>query len=105
MTTAFDVATDAIFADPNMGVAASWRAGGTGVPTPCTVILAQPDLTVPWAEATITAPEVVLSVRAAEIGTPGRSDTFTVAAVIYSVVGQPERDALRLVWSCKVRAA
>ena len=101
--TAFADANAAIFADPNMGQAATWRAGGSGTPTACTVILSVPTLTVPWAEATLAAIEPTLSFRVAEIATPARNDTFTIGAVVYTVVGQPEQDALALMWTCKVR--
>ncbi len=99
--TAFAAAIDAIFADPNMAAAATWRACGAPSAVPCRVILSRPDLTTSFGDARITSETVMLDVRAAEIAAPGAGDIVTLGGETLVIQGEPLRDRERLTWKCQ----
>lgn len=99
--TAFSAALDAIFADPNMAVDASWWPCGGGPSLPCRIILARPDVTGGFGEAQIVSDTVRLDVRVSEIASPCAGDRVQIGTEMYQVQGEPRRDRLRLVWQCE----
>jgi len=101
----FAVAIDALFADPNLGVDAVYRAGGADPAVPVRVILRRPDRVGAFGDARIVAETTVFDLRVAEVATPAEGDTLEVSGATYVVQGEPLRDAERLVWSIEARPA
>jgi len=99
--TSFSAACDAIFADPNLAVDAVWRDHCSGAETPCRVIRARPDVLGGFGEAQIVSDTMRLDVRVAQVASPSRGDTVTIAGETFVVQGEPRRDRLRLVWQCE----
>lgn len=101
--TAFGLATDSAFEDPNHGLDALFRPAGVGGGTAARVILRSPDGFVGFGERRYVVETVVVMVRVSEVETPCEGDTFDVGGVVYEVMGAPQRDSLRLVWTCEAR--
>lgn len=102
--TAFAFATDLLFEDPNMARDAVFRAGGSGVPVPLRVIIRAPDSVAEFNGGRFVSDSVILDVRTSELAEVGIGDRFVVGGETLEVFGDPQRDALRLVWRAQVRA-
>lgn len=105
MTTAFAPALDALFADPNLGVDAVYRAGGGGPGLPIRVIVRQPDRIGTFGETRIAAATTTVDVRVAEVATPAAGDIVEVDGTVYMIQGEPIRDAACLLWTAELRPA
>ena len=105
MTTAFAAALDALFADPNLGVDAVFRAGGAGPGVPIRVIVRQPDRIGTFGETRIAAATTTVDLRVAEVAAPAAGDTIEVDGTVYTIQGEPVRDAARLLWTAELRPA
>lgn len=90
MTTVFDQAVADIFADPNLGVAATY-APPAGAPVACTVTLRRPNIDGPLGTpGLVLAPAdqdlaLVAELRKAEVAAPERGATLTVNGHAYPV--------------------
>ena len=104
MTTAFAAALEALFADPNLGVDAVYRAGGADPGMPVRVIVQQPDRIGNFGETRIVAATLVIDVRVSEVATPAEGDIIEMNGTVYVVQGEPIRDAERLIWTLEARA-
>lgn len=100
----FTTAIDALFADPNLSVAAVYRAGGTDPGLPVRAILRRPDRIGEYGDTRIAAETLVIDIRVSEIAEPANGDTMEMDGAIYVIQGEPIRDAERAVTS-GVRAA
>lgn len=98
---AFAAATDALFADPNMARAATWRAGGAGAGISVRVVTRRPDQVVGFGDSRAILPTLLIDVRRSEISDPGSGDTVEVDSEIFEVIATPTIDGLRLVWTCE----
>lgn len=101
--TAFGVAINAIFADPNMSVPAEYRAGGADPAVSVRVMKSSPSVVSDWNSASIVQDSVLFDVRVSEIATPAIGDTFTISGTIYSVIDEPLLDAEGLIWQLGMR--
>jgi hypothetical protein len=101
--TAFAFATDTMFADPNMAVDAVYRAGGTGAPLPCRIILTAPDAVAEFNAGRFVVDTVIVAVRTAQVPALAIGDTFLVGSETLQLFGEPQRDALRLLWKAQAR--
>ncbi len=101
----FAVAIDALFADPNLGFDAVYRAGGADLAVPVRVILRRPDRVGAFGDARIVAETTVFDVRVSDIGQPAAGDTIEWDGTVYRIQDAPLCDAERLVWSIEGRAA
>lgn len=101
--TAFTAALSTLFADPNLGLDAVYRAGGTDPDIPIRIILRRPDEIGTFGETRIVAETVVIDVRVSEVAAPAEGDTFTIGAQTFFVQGEPVRDAERLIWTLEAR--
>jgi|APTNR8051073442_1049403.scaffolds.fasta_scaffold04218_6 hypothetical protein len=95
--TVFTAAIDALFADPNLGRDAVYRAGGADPGITVRVILRRPDRVGEFGETRIVAETVAIDVRVSEVATPAEGDTFEVDGTVYIIQGEPIRDAEQLV--------
>lgn len=86
----FDTAIDAIFADPNLGEAATYTPPA-GAPTSCTVTVRKPDtagtLQTTGYQISPAAQDIALiaEVRRSEIASPVRGGTLTTGGRTYPV--------------------
>ena len=102
--TAFDLATDSLFTDPNLAVDALLRLGGAGPAQPIRVIRAMPDRFANFGEGRFVVDSVLLNIRLADAPVLSAGDTVQIAGQLHEVQGTPTRDANRLVWLAEVRA-
>ena len=103
--TAFAAAIDLLFADPNLGIDAVYRAGGADPGFPVRVILRRPDRISEFGETRIVAGTVVIDVRVSDVAAPPEGDTIEVDGAVYVFQGEPIRDVERLVWTIEARPA
>ncbi len=101
--TAFATAIDALFADPNLGLDAVYRAGGTDPGVPVRVILRRPDRIGTFGETRLATETLVIDVRVSDIAAPADGDTIELDGAVYVIQGEPIRDAERLVWTIEAR--
>ena len=103
VATVFTAAIDALFADPNLGFDAVYRAGGGDPAVPARVILRRPDRVGEFGDARIVAETTVFDVRVSDIAHPAAGDTVEMNGAVYRIQGAPLRDAERLVWTIEAR--
>ena len=101
----FSAAIDALFADPNLALHATYRAGGADPGVPVRVIVRRPDRVGEFGETRIVAETTVFDVRVSEIAAPAAGDTIEADGTVYTIQGEPTRDAERLVWMIEARPA
>ena len=102
--TAFDLATNSLFADQNLAVYALLRLGGTGPAQPIRVIRAMPDQFASFGEGRFVVDTVLLNIRLADAPALSVGDTVEIAGQLHEVQGTPTRDTNRLVWLAEARA-
>ena len=102
--TAFTAAIDALFADPNLGVNAIYRAGGSGEAITLRAIVRQPDRVGTYGETRIATETTIIDIRTSEVAAPAEGDTIEMAGTVYVIQGAPIRDGERLVWTLEARA-
>ena len=103
--TAFTAAIDALFADPNLGVNAIYRAGGEAPGTTVKAIVRQPDRIGTFGETRIATEATLIDIRTSELAAPVEGDTIEMDGAVYVIQGEPMRDAERLVWTLDTRPA
>jgi hypothetical protein len=102
--TAFDLATDSLFADQNLAIDALLRLGGTGPAQPIRVIRAMLDQCASFGEGRFVVDTVLLNIRLADAPVLSTGDTVEIAGQIHEVQGTPTRDTNRLAWRAEARA-
>ena len=102
--TAFDLAADSLFADPNLAINALLRVGGSGPAKPIRVIRAMPDRFASFGEGRFVVDTVLLNIRLADAPVLSAGDTVEIAGQLHEVQGTPTRDSDRLVWLAEARA-
>ncbi len=99
--TAFAVAMDAIFADVNMAVDATWYPAG-GAPQPIRVIRKAPDEVTGFGSAQILSDTTNIDVRVSEMADPKPGDGIAIGAENLKIQGEPKRDRDRLLWTLEL---
>lgn len=102
--TAFDLATDSLFADPNLAVDALLRLGGSDPAQAIRVIRAMSDKIASFGDGRFVVDTVLLNIRLAEAPALSAGDTVEIAGQLHEVQGTPTRDSDRLVWLAEARA-
>ena len=102
--TAFDLAVDSLFADPNLAVDAFLRLDGTGAALAIRVIRAMPDRFASFGEGRFVVDTVILNIRLADAPVLSAGDTVEIAGQLHEVQGTPTRDSDRLIWLAEARA-
>ena len=102
--TAFDLATDSLFADQNLAVDALMRLGGTGPAQAIRVIRAMPDRFANFGEGRFVVDTVLLNIRPADAPVLTAGDTVEIAGQFHEIQGTPARDSDRLIWLAEARA-
>jgi hypothetical protein len=102
--TAFDLATDTLFADQNLTVDALLRFGGTNPAQAIRVIRAMPDGLASFGDGRFVVDTVLLNIRLADAPVLAAGDTVEIAGTLHEISGTPTRDTNRLVWLAEARA-
>lgn len=100
----FDEALAVLAADPNLGVAATYRAGGTGAPVSLRVLRSSPDRLAGAFDTALLQATDVLAVGSAALPGLAAGDTFTIGAEVLTVESA-ERDAAGVAWRVLCRRA
>jgi hypothetical protein len=95
-STFFAAADDIVFR--TFGVAAIYKAAGTGPNTAVTVVREQPTADGSAFGFAVRAGAQMLHVRASEIATVAKGDTFTIGVDVLTVQGAPALDGQRTKW-------
>jgi hypothetical protein len=93
----FDDALAVLAADPNLGVEATYRAAGTGVPVSLRVLRSSPDRVVDAFDTPLLRATDVLTVSVALLAAVEAGDTFAIGADLLTV-DSAERDAAGVAW-------
>ena len=101
--SAFAAAIDVLFADPNLGVNAIYRADGETPATMIRAIIRQPDRVATFGETRIAAATTIFDIRTSDIIAPAEGDTIEMNGTVYFIQGEPIRDAERLIWTIEAR--
>jgi hypothetical protein len=103
--SAFDLAVEDLFADPNIAQTAIYRAGGNGDGISVRVIARQPDRDIEFGDINIHTVTTVFEIMVSEVPTPAENDTITLSGETFIIQGEPKRDAERLIWTLDTRPA
>jgi len=98
---AFAAALDALFADINMAVDATWYPVG-GAPQPIRVIRKAPDEVTAFGSAQILSETTLVDVRTSEMANPKPGDGISIGAENFTIQGAPKRDRERLLWTLEL---
>jgi len=98
---AFAVSIDALFADVNLGLDATWYPAG-GAPVPVRVIRKAPDEVTAFGAAQILSETTLVDVRTSEMANPKPGDGVTIGAEDFTIQGEPKRDRDRLLWTLEL---
>lgn len=97
--TGFAAANDMVFR--TFGVAATWRAAGTGDGVAVTVVRETPTADAAGFGVPVRAGAQILHVRIAEVASLAKGDTFTIGAEVLTVQGAPARDSQGTMWTAE----
>ncbi len=99
--TAFAAAMDALFADVNLGLDATWYPAG-GAPVPVRVIRKAPDEVTSFGPAQILSETTIIDVRTSEMANPKPGDGISIGTDNFTIQGEPRRDRDRLIWTIEM---
>jgi hypothetical protein len=99
--SAFTSAVDMLFADPNIGEDALWKAGGVGAGVAVRIIRKSPDRMAEFGESRAVLPTVGIDIRRSQAATIAEGDLILIGAETYRIIGEPMGDALGLVLACE----
>ncbi|MDH4442133.1 MAG: hypothetical protein QE284_17325 [Rhizobium sp.] len=97
MIDAFALAIDALFADPNIGEDALWKAGGVGGGVAVRIIRKSPDRLAEFGDSRAVLPTVGIDIRRSQAATITKGDLILIGAETFRIIGEPMDDALGLV--------
>ena len=99
--SAFASAVDALFADPNLGEDALWKAGGIGAGVAVRIIRKSPDRMAEFGDSRAVLPTIGIDIRRSQSATITEGDLILIGAETYRIIGEPMGDALGLVSACE----
>lgn len=102
--SAFGAALDALFADPNLGRDAIYRAQGSA-PVSIRIMARRADQVLDFGDTRIHTGNIMFDVRVSEVPDPGPDDVLEIDGETFTVQGEPVQDPERLVWTLDVRPA
>ena len=102
--TAFAAAVDALFADQNLGRAATYHPAD-GDPFPVRVIARRADAITDFGDARLWSETARFDLLVSEVANPRPGDRLVIDSETSVVQGEPVRDSERLVWTLDVRPA
>jgi hypothetical protein len=103
--SAFDLAVEDLFADPNIAKPATYRVGGIGDGISVRLITRQPDREIEFGDISIHTATTIFEIMVCAVSDPAEGDSITLNGEIFIVQGEPRRDAERLIWRLDTRPA
>lgn len=103
--SAFALGLDAIFADPNLGEDALWKAGGVGAGVPVRVVRRSPDRTERFGDSRVLLGSLAVDLRRSDASTLAEGDVVEINATAFRVIAEPAADALGLTWTAELAPA
>jgi hypothetical protein len=103
--SAFDMAIEDLFADPNIAQTATYRVGGVGDEMSVRVIARQPDRDIEFGDISIHTATTIFEIMVSAVLTPAEGDAIILNGETFVIQGEPKRDAERLIWSINTRPA
>lgn len=100
--SAFAAGLAALFADPNLSVAAIWRAGGLGDGVACRAILSRPDDVVEFSASRARVGTHMAELRISEVPGLAKGDTLEIGGTLWRVQAAPQRDVEALTFSAEL---
>lgn len=101
MINAFEAAVDALFADPNIGEDALWKAGGSGAGVAVRIIRKSPDRVAEFGESRSVTPTICIDIQRSQAAAITEGDLIVIGPETYRIIGEPMGDALGLVLACE----
>jgi hypothetical protein len=98
---AFAAAVDALFADPNIGEDALWKAGGSGAGVAVRIIRKSPDRVAEFGESRAVMPTTCIDIQRSQAAAITEGDLILIGPETYRINGEPMGDALGLVLACE----
>ena len=98
---AFRAALDVLFADPNLGEHALWKAGGVGPGIPVRVIRRRPDAVVEFGASRALMATVLIDLRRTEAVAIDEGDLVVIGTETFKIIGSPTSDPMGLVLTCE----
>jgi hypothetical protein len=102
--TAFSVALEVLFADPNIGVEAIYTTEG-GVPVLVRAVARRADALTDFGDARLWSETTRIDLRVADVPNPRPGDRIEIDGDAFLIQGEPVRDRERLVWIVDLRPA
>jgi hypothetical protein len=102
--SAFAVAVDLLFADPNIGRDAAYTPDG-GAVVSIRIIARRADEITGFGEAQLWSETTRVDLRLAEVPNPRPGDRIEIDGDTFIIQGEPVRDRERLVWTVDLRPA
>ena len=99
--SAFASAIDALFADPNIGEDALWKAGGVGAGLAVRIIRKSPDRMAEFGDSRAVLQTVGIDIWRSQSATITEGDLIMIGAETFKIIGEPMGDALGLVTACE----
>ena len=96
--SAFQEMIDALFSNSSLAQDIVYTPVA-GTPKTIRAVIKSPDRIVDVREMAIHTPTLVVDVRVSDVAAPQEGDTFTIGTLLYTVQGEPVRDAENLVWT------
>ena len=85
---AFTSAIDALFADPNIGEDALWKAGGVGAGVAVRIICKSPDRMAVFGESRTVLPTIGIDIRRSRAATINEGGLIVVGGDAFTVTGE-----------------
>ena len=101
--TVFDVAVQALFADPNIAEQALWRPGGAGPGVPVSIIRTPPQPEFDIGGVKLVQDGMMFDVSAGMAPTIDENDTIETAGIVYVIQAPPVRTMDGRIWRLDVR--
>lgn len=100
--SAFALGLDAIFADPNLGEDALWKAGGVGAGVPVRVVRRSPDRVERFGDSRALLDSLAVDLRRSDAPTLAEGDVVEIGGTAFRVIAEPVADALGLTWTAEL---
>lgn len=97
MIDAFASAIDALFADPNIGEYALWKAGGVGAGVAVRIIRKSPDRMAEFGESRAVLPTVGIDIRRSQAATINEGDLIIITEQALRVISEPVAESSKLI--------
>jgi len=100
--SAFGKGLALLFANNDLATPATYYAGGVGAGAAIRVIVKSPDEVMTYGAARVVVDSVLADIQVSDVAALAAGDELEFDTVRYAVQGEPQRDALRLIWTAEL---